>query len=104
MGAILSALIGFISRRRRPEQVAQSSSDQIPKMSTVRRDQLVRIQAESQQKWDAARVFEEDAPSADSVTEKYLVTFPYPYCNGFLHIGHALTISKAEFAVSYKRL
>lgn len=76
-------------------------------MSTARRDALLKIQAESQEKWRKLRVFEEDAPDlSPSVPqqEKYLVTFPYPYCNGFLHIGHAFTLSKAEFAVGYKRM
>ena len=34
---------------------------------------------------------------------KYMVTFPYPYMNGFLHLGHAFSMSKAEFAVRYQR-
>lgn len=53
------------------------------------------------------RVFEEDAPepsASQPEQEKFLVTFPYPYCNGFLHIGHAFSLSKAEFAVGYKRM
>lgn len=52
-------------------------------------------------------MFEEDAPDLNPSKpdqEKYLVTFPYPYCNGFLHIGHAFTISKAEFIAGYKRM
>ena len=28
---------------------------------------------------------------------KYMVTFPYPYMNGYLHLGHAFSMSKAEF-------
>ena len=34
---------------------------------------------------------------------KFLVTFPYPYMNGYLHLGHAFSMSKAEFAVRYQR-
>ena len=33
-----------------------------------------------------------------------MVTFPYPYMNGRLHLGHTFTISKCEFAVGYQRL
>jgi leucyl-tRNA synthetase len=39
-----------------------------------------------------------------TVDEKFFVTFPYPYMNGVFHIGHAFTITKAEFAVRYQRL
>ncbi|KAK6031486.1 leucine--tRNA ligase, partial [Ostertagia ostertagi] len=35
---------------------------------------------------------------------KYLTTFPYPYMNGRLHLGHTFTVSKCEFAVGYQRL
>ena len=35
---------------------------------------------------------------------KFLVTFPYPYMNGRLHIGHAFSMTKAEFAVNFERM
>lgn len=74
-------------------------------MATTRRDSLLRIQDAAQQKWASMKVFEEDAPQPDQPQqEKFLVTFPYPYCNGFLHIGHAFSLSKAEFIVGYKRM
>jgi len=59
-----------------------------------------------QEKWEESKVFEEDAPPSGSGTadEKYMVTFPYPYMNGRLHLGHTFTISKCEFAVGYQRL
>lgn len=34
---------------------------------------------------------------------KFMSTFPYPYMNGFLHLGHAYSMSKAEFMTRYQR-
>jgi leucyl-tRNA synthetase len=36
--------------------------------------------------------------------EKFFGNFPYPYMNGYLHLGHGFTISKLEFAAAYHRL
>jgi len=65
------------------------------------------IEKDVQAKWNDLKVFEENAPEDGSVgssEEKYLVTFPYPYMNGRLHLGHTFTISKCEFAVGFQRL
>ena len=35
---------------------------------------------------------------------KYFITFPYPYMNGKLHLGHLYSISKADFMSYYKEL
>jgi leucyl-tRNA synthetase len=35
---------------------------------------------------------------------KFFGTFPYPYMNGSLHLGHAFTISKIEFAIGFERM
>jgi leucyl-tRNA synthetase len=51
--------------------------------------------------------FELDAPAEGSDERsqpKYLVTFPYPYMNGTLHLGHGFTLSKNEFAVGFERM
>jgi len=75
--------------------------------STVKRDFLHKIEAEVQAKWKAARVFEVDAPAEDSPDAnqpKFLVTFPYPYMNGRLHLGHSFTLSKAEFTAGFQRM
>jgi len=71
----------------------------------VRRDTLLAIQTAAQQRWEAAKVFEVDAPETGTVDMgKFFGTFPYPYMNGLLHLGHAFTISKLEFACAYHRL
>lgn len=54
--------------------------------------------------WDRHHLFEIDAPSDGTTPDKFFVTFPYPYMNGRLHIGHMFTASKAEFAVRYNRM
>lgn len=36
--------------------------------------------------------------------EKFFVTFPYPYMNGKLHLGHIFSVSKADFLSYYKEL
>lgn len=90
---------------RRSAAMAPSGEAEVAQKPTRRRDTLLAIQEKAQAKWDADATFEEDAPDASNAEqEKFLATFPYPYSNGFLHLGHAFTVSKAEFAVSYKRL
>jgi leucyl-tRNA synthetase len=33
-----------------------------------------------------------------------MVTFPYPYMNGRLHLGHAFSLTKAEFTARFQRM
>jgi leucyl-tRNA synthetase len=70
--------------------------------SFARRDKLLSIEKEAQQLWDTEREFESDAGATGE--KKFMCTFPYPYMNGRLHLGHSFTVSKAEFAAGYKRL
>jgi len=32
-----------------------------------------------------------------------MVTFPFPYMNGYLHLGHAFSLSKCEFQARYQK-
>ncbi|RXM93113.1 Leucine--tRNA ligase, cytoplasmic [Acipenser ruthenus] len=71
---------------------------------TAKVDFIKKIEKEVQQKWDEEKVFEADAASGGESKNKYFVTFPYPYMNGRLHLGHTFSLSKCEFAVGYQRL
>ncbi|XP_039630394.1 leucine--tRNA ligase, cytoplasmic-like [Polypterus senegalus] len=74
---------------------------------TAKVDFLKKIEGDVQQKWDSEKVFEVDAPDCfkeNDVKNKFLVTFPYPYMNGRLHLGHTFSLSKCEFAVGFQRL
>lgn len=64
---------------------------------------LRKIEKEVQAEWEKAKIFEEDPP-ADKSKPKYFGTFPYPYMNGTLHLGHSFTLSKVEFTVQYQRM
>jgi len=76
----------------------------------TRRDTLLHMEKEVRDIWakeeaeSGKGTWEIDAPSAsEEMQPKFMVTFPYPYMNGRLHLGHTFTISKAEFAAGYQR-
>ena len=80
--------------------------------SRVRYDRLRDIELEMQKVWEAAPADYHEANAPEEYynksleaknKEKFFVTFPYPYMNGYLHLGHAFSMSKAEFAVRYQK-
>ncbi|XP_054481364.1 leucine--tRNA ligase, cytoplasmic [Anoplopoma fimbria] len=74
---------------------------------TAKLDFLRKIELEIQEKWEKEKAFEQDAPTTvgESTNKtKFFVTFPYPYMNGRLHLGHTFSLSKCEFAVGYQSL
>lgn len=73
------------------------------KQSFARRDWVQQIEVDVQQRWADQRIFEQDAPAGNE-SEKFMCTFPYPYMNGLLHIGHAFSLTKAVFAAHFNRL
>jgi len=74
----------------------------------TRRDQLLEIERSVQELWDEHKVYEVDALPAEAEDSKedgkFFVTFPYPYMNGRLHLGHTFSLLKAEFAARFARL
>jgi len=70
--------------------------------SFARRDLLQQIESDVQKTWEETKIFEQDAPHDGK--EKFMVTFPYPYMNGLLHIGHAFSLTKSVFAAHFERL
>uniref|UniRef100_A0A3Q3X7W3 leucine--tRNA ligase n=1 Tax=Mola mola TaxID=94237 RepID=A0A3Q3X7W3_MOLML len=73
---------------------------------TAKLDFLKKIELEIQEKWEKEKVFEQDAPTTvgeSTNKNKYFVTFPYPYMNGRLHLGHTFSLSKCE-VVSFDSL
>ena len=72
-----------------------------PKKNTARRDRLIELQNRAQLLWSRENIFK-----VDPILEKpkYFETFPYPYMNGKLHLGHGYSLSKCEFNARYKRI
>ena len=62
---------------------------------------LKRIEEKWQKRWETAKIFEADP---DSHRQKFFVTFPYPYMNGPLHVGHAFTASRVDAYARLKRM
>lgn len=78
----------------------------LERKGTFKVEYLQKIEREVQERWENEKVFEKDAPKAGrkSEDEKFFCTFPFPYMNGKLHLGHTFSLSKCEFAVRYHRL
>lgn len=60
-----------------------------------------RIEQKWQAAWQESRIFE---ANADSTKAKYFVTFPYPYMNGFMHVGHLYTYARGDVFARFKRM
>ncbi|OAD52391.1 Leucine--tRNA ligase, cytoplasmic, partial [Eufriesea mexicana] len=73
---------------------------------TFKVEYLQKIEKDVQAKWESEKIYEEDAPlePKKNSDEKFFATFPFPYMNGRLHLGHTFSLSKCEFAIRYNRL
>ncbi|HDI01707.1 MAG TPA: leucine--tRNA ligase, partial [Candidatus Bathyarchaeota archaeon] len=54
-----------------------------------------------QRRWAEARIFE---ANPEPGRPKCFVTFPYPYMNGLLHIGHAFTATRVDAYARFMRM
>ena len=59
------------------------------------------IEEKWRKEWEKARIFEADP---DPKRKKCFVTFPYPYMNGPLHLGHGFTATRVDVYARYKRM
>lgn len=59
------------------------------------------IEQKWQEKWDREGVF---VPDIDSAKPKFLITVPWPYTNGSLHVGHGRTYTLADIIARFKRI
>ncbi|MEM2342194.1 MAG: leucine--tRNA ligase [Candidatus Bathyarchaeia archaeon] len=59
------------------------------------------IEEKWRKKWEEARLFEADP---DPKRKKCFVTFPYPYMNGPLHIGHGFTATRVDIYARFMRM
>ncbi|MFH0832120.1 MAG: leucine--tRNA ligase [Candidatus Aenigmatarchaeota archaeon] len=58
------------------------------------------IEKKWQKAWEKERIFQADV----SKKKKFFVTFPYPYLNGSMHIGHSYSFLRCDVYARYKRM
>jgi len=62
---------------------------------------LEQIEEKWQKNWENAEIFE---ANPDPTRKKFFVTFPYPYMNGPLHVGHTFTATRVDAYARFKRM
>ena len=82
------------------EQVQPKQKEEKEK-TYARRDKLKENEREAQKLWDKFKMNQSDPIPGK---KKFMVTFPFPYMNGLMHLGHAFSLTKAEFFIRFKRM
>eukprot|EP01054_Gregarina_sp_Poly1_P010164 Gregarina_sp_Poly_1__10163@NODE_698_length_6704_cov_82_277535_g526_i0_p1_GENE_NODE_698_length_6704_cov_82_277535_g526_i0NODE_698_length_6704_cov_82_277535_g526_i0_p1_ORF_typecomplete_len1124_score183_98tRNAsynt_1/PF00133_22/8_1e89tRNAsynt_1g/PF09334_11/2_7e11tRNAsynt_1g/PF09334_11/69tRNAsynt_1g/PF09334_11/2_7e17tRNAsynt_1e/PF01406_19/3tRNAsynt_1e/PF01406_19/2e12Anticodon_1/PF08264_13/5_4e10tRNAsynt_1d/PF00750_19/2_2tRNAsynt_1d/PF00750_19/29tRNAsynt_1f/PF01921_18/0_22_NODE_698_length_6704_cov_82_ len=73
--------------------------------SFKRRDYLIANEKIVRELWSKRKPYEIEArDQKDAEDESFYVTFPFPYMNGRLHLGHAFSLTKSEFTARFQRL
>ncbi|MDD4983347.1 MAG: leucine--tRNA ligase [Candidatus ainarchaeum sp.] len=61
---------------------------------------MQKIEAKWQKKWEKEKIFEANPNNK----KKFFINFPYPYLNGYLHLGHAFSSVRVDVMARYKRM
>lgn len=64
-------------------------------------EEIIKIEQKWVRKWEEAGIFE---ANYDERRKKIFVTFPFPYMNGPLHIGHGYTSARVDVYARFKRM
>jgi len=62
---------------------------------------LKKIERRWQKAWKEEKIFEAD-PNINQ--QKFFATFPFPYMNGPLHVGHGFTATRVDVYARFKRM
>lgn len=87
-----------VTAKMQDVQLTEDAANAAGAQKFSRRDHLIEIEHKVLKQWDDAKVFESEP---DPSKPKYMVTFPYPYMNGYMHVGHLFTLTKVEFSSRY---
>jgi len=102
--AVKGQKAGYSSVAEKPQGKAAAAKKEGESQPSARRDFLIELELKAQKRWEETKAFEINPPAeGEEDTGKFMATFPYPYMNGKLHFGHAFSMTKAEFAVSFHR-
>ena len=82
------------------------------KKNNTRVKHLHEIEEKLQKEWQEEKIFESKALEnwnekytfEEKNNNKYFITFPYPYMNNRLHLGHAFSFTKCEFQARFQKL
>ncbi|MFH0961572.1 MAG: leucine--tRNA ligase [archaeon] len=61
---------------------------------------MERSESEISKTWQEERVFEAEPDSR----QKFFLTFPFPYVNGAMHMGHGYTFTRLDVSARFQRL
>jgi leucyl-tRNA synthetase len=64
---------------------------------------LVAIEAKERKTFLESMITEVSPIAGAKPETKFFATFPYPYMNGYLHLGHGFSMTKSEFTARYQR-